>query len=41
MQVKQFTQKAAIQWKEFNIGKDASLEFLQPNSTIVYSEPSF
>ena len=27
LQVKQFSQKAAIQWKEFNIGKDASLEF--------------
>ena len=47
MQVKQFTQKAAIQWKEFNIGKDASLEFLQPNSKssilnqVSNTDPSF
>ena len=47
LQVKQFTQKAAIQWKEFNIGKDASLEFLQPNSQssilnkVSNTDPSF
>ncbi|MEC7801509.1 MAG: filamentous hemagglutinin N-terminal domain-containing protein, partial [Verrucomicrobiota bacterium] len=47
LQVKQFSQKAAIQWKEFNIGKDASLEFLQPNSQssilnqVSNADPSF
>ena len=47
LQVKQFSQKAAIQWKEFNIGKDASLEFLQPNSQssilnqVSNTDPSF
>ena len=47
MQISQFSSKAAIRWNEFNVGKDASVEFFQPNpassilNQVSSEDPSF
>ena len=47
MQINQFSSKAAIRWNEFNVGKDASVEFFQPNpassilNQVSSEDPSF
>ena len=46
MQIRQFTPKAAIKWNEFNVGDDASVNFIQPDrqssiiNQVLGSQPS-
>ena len=46
MQIRQFTPKAAIRWNEFNVGDDASVNFIQPDrqssilNQVLGSQPS-